>query len=63
MSTAEQDAASGRRPTLHEAVEWVLDSKTREYRKACIRHWRTLYGDEFANQVEARVKAEWGKRG
>lgn len=63
MSTPDVAAAFGRKPTEDEAVEWLLKQKTREYRLACLRHWRTLYGDEFANHVEARVKAEWGKRG
>jgi hypothetical protein len=55
-------AAEGRKPTVDEAVAWLLQAKTREYRLACLRHWRTLYGDEFSNAVEARVRREWGKK-
>lgn len=56
-----RQAVAGK-PTLDEAVRFVLQSKTREYRMACLRHWKTLYGDEFANQVEAKVRAEWRSR-
>ena len=55
MSKIELPASEGRKPTVEEAAEWLRKSLTLEYQLACIRHWRTLYGDEYANNVEARV--------
>lgn len=50
---------------MDEAVDWILTNKqswARGYRRECIKYWRERYGDEFADQVEAGVKARWGKR-
>lgn len=49
------DVTEGRKPTVEEAADWLRKALTLEYRLACLRHWRTLYGDEFANQVEAKA--------
>lgn len=54
MSKIELPASEGRKPTIEEAADWLRKALTLEYRLACLRAWRTLYGDEFANQVEAR---------
>lgn len=51
--------AEYRQPTIQEAVEFVLQSLTREYRQSCITHWREKFGDVFANAVEERVKQKW----
>lgn len=51
-----------RQPTIPEAVDWILQSITREYRIQCLHFWREKYGDEYADQVEKRVRAVWGKR-
>lgn len=55
MSKIELPASEGRKPAIEEAADWLRKALTLEYRLACLRAWRTLYGDEFANQVEARV--------
>lgn len=48
-----------RQPTIDEAVDWINRSITREYCVKCIEAWRRKYGDEFADAVLGRVKAEW----
>lgn len=47
---------------LDEAVRFIMQSKTRQYRAACLAHWAEVYGEEFAAKVKAKVQAEWGKR-
>jgi hypothetical protein len=51
--------AAYRQPTIAEAVAFVLQSQTREYRQKCLQHWREKYGDQFADEVEERVKRTW----
>lgn len=47
-----------RKPTVAEAVDIVeRQTMTREQKFAHIRYWKTLYGDEFANQVMDRLRA------
>lgn len=48
--------------TVDQAVEWVLRALTREYRRICLQWYRSEYGDQFADQVEARVREKWGER-
>lgn len=50
-----------RQPTIQEAVEIVLGSKTRAYRKLCLDFWRDLFGEEFVLMVEQQVRARWKK--
>lgn len=54
--------AEYRQPSVAEAVEFVLQSLTREYRAMCIAHWRQKYGDAFANDIEERVKRKWKRK-
>lgn len=51
-----------RQPTVTEAVEFILVSLTREYRQKCLRFWREKYGEEFAREVEERVKKKWSTK-
>jgi hypothetical protein len=53
---------TGAQPTLNEAVSYLIKCHTREYRRECLKFWRECFGSQFADQVEARVLAEW-KRG
>lgn len=54
--------AEYRQPTVYEAVDLIMASQTREYRQLCVRHWRKKYGDEFADEIEGRVRGKWKKR-
>lgn len=46
-----------RQPTLEEAVDWIMRSRTEEYRALCLIHWRNLYGDDYADQIERRLES------
>lgn len=49
--------------SIHDAVQWILTQHTREYRRACIAHWRGLYGDAYADEIERKVNEQWkGKK-
>lgn len=51
-----------RQPTVEEAVSWLMISKTQEYRRTSLAHWKTLYGGNFTEKVEWEVKRQWAKR-
>lgn len=51
-----------RQPTIVEAVDWILRSTDRKYRRDQLSDWRRLFGDAFANQVEEAVKQAWAKK-
>ena len=40
-----------RKPSIKEAVDWLLKALTDEYRRKCLEHWRGLYGDDYADKV------------
>lgn len=48
-----------RRPTIEEAVAFLRGCLTREYRRACLRHWRERFGATFADKVERETKRNW----
>ena len=52
---------SGQRPSVEEAVAYLLKCQTRLYRSACLHEWRQKYGDAFADAVEAQVRVKWNK--
>lgn len=47
------------RPTVAEAVSFLLKNDQLTYRRACLQDWRERYGDAFASEVEERVRAAW----
>ena len=49
------------KPTLNEAVSFLMKCATREYRAACLDDWRTKFGDAFADSVKAGVVGAWKK--
>lgn len=51
-----------RQPTHQEAVEWLLRSLTIEYRRECLGHWRGIYGNLYADQIQAEVEKRWKTR-
>lgn len=51
-----------RQPTIDEAVEILLRTLTKGFRRAQLAEWRHQYGDEFAGSVKAKVSAKWGKK-
>lgn len=51
-----------RKPTVEEAVAFMLRSQTREYRAICLAHWRQKFGDAFADEIEERVKQKWERK-
>lgn len=53
---------SDRQPTVDEAVKWLLRSLTEEYAVLSIKHYRDLYGDEYAEQIRAQLNAKWKGR-
>ena len=50
-----------RKPSIKEAVDWLLKALTVEYRRKCLEHWRGLYGDDYADKVEFGVKKKSAK--
>lgn len=52
----------GRRQTVDEAVDWVMQSRTREYRSKCLAFYRREYGDAFADAVKVKVERLFEKR-
>ena len=49
--------------TVDEAVAWIMQALTLEYRKKCLREWREKFGDAYANEIEFKVKRNWkGKK-
>lgn len=45
-----------RQPTIPEALAWLRQCLTAEYRAECIRYWRERYGDEFVRAVGAKME-------
>lgn len=50
------------KPTVAEAVAFLLKNDRVEYRRACLQDWRERYGDEFAETVRLKVEAAWRSR-
>lgn len=40
-------------PTVTQAVDWLMKQLTLEYNRTCLRHWRKLYGNAYADKVKA----------
>jgi hypothetical protein len=52
-----------RQPTVNEAVDWLMQSMTREYRRICLDDWCSKYGEKFASQVQEQFLTRWkGKK-
>ena len=51
-----------RPPTINQAVEILMRIITRDERKAQLSWIRRNFGEDFAGQVEAKVKALWRKK-
>lgn len=51
-----------RQPTINQAVEILMRIITRDERKAQLSWMRRHFGEDFAGQVEAKVKALWRKK-
>jgi hypothetical protein len=45
----------GSQLSVPDAAKFICDSFTKEYRRQCLAFWRQLWGDEYADQVEAEV--------
>lgn len=47
------------------AAEFILrhcrGNAYRNYRKQCLDHWRRVYGEVFASEVEKIIHKEWKK--
>lgn len=41
-----------RQPTIQEAVDWLMQAITKEYRQLCIAFWREHYGNAYAERVK-----------
>lgn len=48
-----------RKPTIGEAVDWILRQGNKDYRHRCIADWREKFGDKFADDITAKVKSKW----
>lgn len=46
------------KPTIDEALHIIVTAPSDRYRRECIAHWRSLYGDGFADQVRAKAHAK-----
>ena len=45
--------------SVTEAVTWLMNSLTLEYRQLCLREWREKFGDAYADEIELKVKQKW----
>lgn len=50
---------ANRRLSITEAVAWIMQSLTLEYRQMCLRDWREKFGDAYADEIESQVKIKW----
>ena len=48
-----------RQPTVEEAVDWLLKSLTKEYRRNCLEFWREKYGEAYHAQVKQQFLTKW----
>ena len=39
----------------------MLISRTREYRRDCLKYWAGRFGNDFAAAVESEVRKKWNK--
>jgi hypothetical protein len=45
-----------RKPTMEEALECVCrPTSNKAFRNHCIEYWREAYGDQYANEVNAKA--------
>lgn len=52
-----------RQPTIQEAVDWLMQAITKEYRQLCIAFWREHYGNAYAERVKQEFLTKWeGKK-
>jgi uncharacterized protein YecA (UPF0149 family) len=45
--------------TVKQAVLWLINSLTEEYRKECLQFWRERFGDRYADEVHAKFVEDW----
>lgn len=50
------------RLSVQDAADYVAICFTREYRAKCIAHFRTIHGDDYADQVKQRVISMFNSR-
>jgi monoamine oxidase len=44
---------------VKEAADFLIASKTKQYRRECLAYWKNLHGDEYADKVERMVMKIW----
>jgi hypothetical protein len=48
--------------TVNQAADFLCSCFTREYRSLCLAHFRKLWGDDYADRVEAEVRVRFESR-
>lgn len=51
------------RLSIEDAAQFVANSFTKAYQRACVEFWRKLHGDDYANAVTRRAFEIIKKRG
>lgn len=48
-----------RQPTLEEAVHIVMQARSRDYRRTCLKYWTERYGEQYTESVRREVMKRW----
>lgn len=57
MSNAAEEKSLYRAPTVKEAADFIEKCFTSEYKLICIASWRSLYGDDLADQIMNELRS------
>ncbi len=44
----------GAQLTIDQAVDWLMKQLTVEYKRECLRYWREIFGNQYADSVKAK---------
>ena len=47
---------------IQDAADFLIKCKTKEYRRECLRFWRGLHGNDYADKVQDSVLKRWKKK-